>query len=553
MHNFHYWCDIPGTDRNTRSVPAASLVSFNALVSGQRGSVDLLQDLLSASLRLETLSFSFLIPSLPNGKRLPPIRKLTVPRDTIWNSSPEDVKQIWDFSLLENLDIPWSRLTQFLKTVPPEDLRCLKRLRVDDTCWIQVFNATAEVKFARDKLCTDLQQALLENRYDFEELDIRCVLDVFNMSLIPNQGQALRSVKLLDVVGSEGDGIFPTVSLIDLERIRDSCTLLAKLDIGVNVLGEHTTSYLDVLSRFRNLVDLTVYIQSKLTEDIVDTATEDLDFQPAMQIKDALVARKCGPPFSILRINVGGWRAGNSGAAPLRGVVAEGYVEKGQWENIGGLKTYITGPSDAKKAILDIYDIFGIAPQTIQGADALSAALGVLVFVPDFLKGDYAKGEWFGNPTPENEKAKTELFGRAMAFEPHAKAVPKFVEDTKRTKWAVDAWGALGLCWGGKVVALTSGAGTPFNVSGQVHPGRLDAKDIKKIDIYHIILASKDEDASEVSKCKEVLEGAKTGVVETYAMHHGWMGARADLSKEEDCKEYERGYNQIASFFSKHL
>lgn len=55
---------------------------------------------------------------------------------------------------------------------------------------------------------------------------------------------------------------------------------------------------------------------------------------------------------------------------------------------------------------------------------------------------------------------------------------------------------------------------------------RLDVEDIKKINIPHIILASKDEDASEVSKCKEVLEGAKTGVVETYAMHHGWSKSK---------------------------
>lgn len=53
----------------------------------------------------------------------------------------------------------------------------------------------------------------------------------------------------------------------------------------------------------------------------------------------------------------------------------------------------VTGPVEAKKAIVDAYDIFGIAPQTLQGADALAAALGVLVFVPDVLKGDVAKGE----------------------------------------------------------------------------------------------------------------------------------------------------------------
>ncbi|PVH89428.1 hypothetical protein DL98DRAFT_580127 [Cadophora sp. DSE1049] len=235
-------------------------------------------------------------------------------------------------------------------------------------------------------------------------------------------------------------------------------------------------------------------------------------------------------------------------------VVAEGYVEKGKWEDIGGLKTYIIGPSDTKSAIIDIYDIFGFAPQIIQGADALSAALGVLVFVPDFLEGDYAKGEWFANPTLENEKLKGELFGRAMAFEPKTKLVTKFVEHVKN-KWSVEKWSALGLCWGGKVVALTSGPDTPFQVSGQVHPGRLDVEDIKKIKISHVILASKDEDAAEVAKCKDVLEGkAETGVVDTYPeMNHGWMGARANLSNSFEASEYERGYNQIATYFSKFL
>jgi dienelactone hydrolase len=42
--------------------------------------------------------------------------------------------------------------------------------------------------------------------------------------------------------------------------------------------------------------------------------------------------------------------------------------------------------------------------------------------------------------------------------------------------------------------------------------------------------------------------------VETYAtMHHGWMGARANLSNADNLKEYERGYNQLAGFFAKYL
>jgi len=39
-------------------------------------------------------------------------------------------------------------------------------------------------------------------------------------------------------------------------------------------------------------------------------------------------------------------------------VVSEGYKEKGEWITINGMKTYATGPKDAKSALLVVYDIF---------------------------------------------------------------------------------------------------------------------------------------------------------------------------------------------------
>ena len=47
---------------------------------------------------------------------------------------------------------------------------------------------------------------------------------------------------------------------------------------------------------------------------------------------------------------------------------------------------------------MDVYDIFGAANQTLQGADLLAAALNVVVLVPDFFKGEACQGEWFSNP-----------------------------------------------------------------------------------------------------------------------------------------------------------
>lgn len=46
----------------------------------------------------------------------------------------------------------------------------------------------------------------------------------------------------------------------------------------------------------------------------------------------------------------------------------------------------VTGSPESKKAILHVYDIFGIMPQTLQGADRLAAALGILVIMPDWVR-----------------------------------------------------------------------------------------------------------------------------------------------------------------------
>lgn len=74
-------------------------------------------------------------------------------------------------------------------------------------------------------------------------------------------------------------------------------------------------------------------------------------------------------------------------------VVSEGYKEKGEWITINGMKTYATGPKDAKSALLVVYDIFGFFPQTLQGADILAHSdkdHQYQVFMP----GEYPVPEW---------------------------------------------------------------------------------------------------------------------------------------------------------------
>lgn len=111
----------------------------------------------------------------------------------------------------------------------------------------------------------------------------------------------------------------------------------------------------------------------------------------------------------------------------------------------------ITGPSTATIGIIDIYDIFGISNQTIQGADLLAARLNALVLVPDFFHGERADLAWF---PPDTEEKKQALFGFINTKASVAEKVGvlgKVAEDAKVKFASVKSWGAFGLCWGGKV------------------------------------------------------------------------------------------------------
>lgn len=164
-------------------------------------------------------------------------------------------------------------------------------------------------------------------------------------------------------------------------------------------------------------------------------------------------------------------------------VIAEGYEPKGEYRSIGGLNTCesrysnpfqtsdrhkststpnisstvpltnpdTTGTLISRTAIIDIYDIFGISAQTIQGADLLAARLNTLVLVPDFFKGHGARQDWIPMDTPEKEKALMGFFKEYAQFEPNVGVLRGLVDEYKEVFPAVEKWGVFGLCWGGKV------------------------------------------------------------------------------------------------------
>ncbi|KAK5992143.1 putative AIM2 family protein C30D10.14 [Cladobotryum mycophilum] len=241
--------------------------------------------------------------------------------------------------------------------------------------------------------------------------------------------------------------------------------------------------------------------------------------------------------------------------------VSHEYTPKGKYETIGGVHTYVVGPENSTKGIIDVFDIFGIRAQTIQGADRLSVHSGAVVLVPDLFNGTGLEDSLVPTDTDEKKAKVHAFFGTTANLQDNlAKVLEVRKAAGERFPAAEGHWGLFGLCWGGKVAVLASGEdnkgeGRRFNVSGQAHPGLLDENDARALTCPHIMLAAPDEPVDLVAKYKEVLaEPGKEGVVETYeTMFHGWMGARANLQDEKNVKEFQRGYKRVGEYFAKHL
>jgi len=249
-------------------------------------------------------------------------------------------------------------------------------------------------------------------------------------------------------------------------------------------------------------------------------------------------------------------------------IVSKCYQEKGKYETIGGLKvcrspfphscsfltkTDVTGPSTATKALVVIYDIFGFFPQTLQGADILATSnkeQKYQVFMPDFFEGTPADIAWY---PPNTEEKKASLYawfgprGPSIAVS----ALPGVIRDVECV-YGKKTWGAVGFCWGGKVVSLITGEGSLFRAGGQAHPGLFDTKDAEKITVPTLVIASGEEDAEEVKNWSEALKVEKS--VQTWEEQiHGFMSARGNL-EDEKCREaYEKGYKTFLEWFAKHL
>lgn len=250
--------------------------------------------------------------------------------------------------------------------------------------------------------------------------------------------------------------------------------------------------------------------------------------------------------------------------------VAAQYDHKGEFVEINGFKTCKlitiadnssltyhhtdkTGPSTATTALILVYDVFGFNAQIQQGADILAFTTspthseGLQVFVPDFLKGDYADAGWFPPDTPEKQQAMGKFFGSGTLGNPQSAADNLLAFAKKLKAEGIKKIAPVGYCWGAKIIAMTSGAETPFSAAAYCHPSLLTAEEAPKITIPTAILASQDEDAELMKSFVAGLTVPK--FLDTYSdSPHGWMTTRADLKDPKGKAAFEKGYAAVVKF-----
>ncbi|KAJ7954971.1 endo-1,31,4-beta-D-glucanase-like [Quillaja saponaria] len=218
----------------------------------------------------------------------------------------------------------------------------------------------------------------------------------------------------------------------------------------------------------------------------------------------------------------------------------------GNVEQLGGLNTYVTGPSDSKLSILLFSDVYGYeAPNLRKLADKVAAA-GYCVVVPDLLRGDpFVPGgnrslpEWIKDHGPEK------------CFE-DAKPVVEVLKNK-----AFSAIGAAGFCFGAKIVVELAKHGL-IQAAVLLHPTFVTLDDIKGVKVPISVLGAEIDKFSPpelLRQFDEVLTAKPEvdGFVKVFPkVAHGWT-MRYSNDDAEAVKVAEEAHQNLLEWFAKYV
>ncbi|XP_020103294.1 endo-1,3;1,4-beta-D-glucanase-like [Ananas comosus] len=186
-------------------------------------------------------------------------------------------------------------------------------------------------------------------------------------------------------------------------------------------------------------------------------------------------------------------------------------------EDLGGLRAYTAGSPDSKLAVLLISDVYGFeAPNLRKIADKVAAS-GYFVVVPDFFHGDPFSLSNAERPFQAWIQSHTTDKGFEEA---------KLVVAALKAK-GISAIGAVGYCWGAKVVVELAKAGE-IQAAVLLHPSFVTVDDFKEVKCPIAILGAESDHLSPpelVKQFGEVLSARAEGdyFVKIFpGVAHGW-------------------------------
>ncbi|KAL3827913.1 hypothetical protein ACJIZ3_016715 [Penstemon smallii] len=214
---------------------------------------------------------------------------------------------------------------------------------------------------------------------------------------------------------------------------------------------------------------------------------------------------------------------------------------------LGGLKSYVSGPSDSKLAVLLVADVYGYeAPNLRKLADKVAAA-GFYVVVPDFFYGD---------PYDPTNAEKPLLLWKALHEPAKAFEDAKTVIEALKSK-GISAVGAAGFCYGAKVVVELAKSGL-IQAGVFLHPSFVTVDDVKEVKVPLAILGAEIDQMSPpelVKKFEEILSSKPEvpSFVKIYpGVAHGWT-VRYKLDDEKVVKSAEEAHEDMLNWFITHV
>ncbi|KAG0347681.1 hypothetical protein BC939DRAFT_438162 [Gamsiella multidivaricata] len=210
--------------------------------------------------------------------------------------------------------------------------------------------------------------------------------------------------------------------------------------------------------------------------------------------------------------------------------------------------TYRTGPTESKRGLIAIYDIFGYHPTTYQFFDRIAESHGGFqLSAPDFFKNGGIPPEAMGPNVMDWIHANGDYQKNHIG-----EIIRAAIEDLHKD--GCTSVSIFGQCWGALMsVKAASEEGSTFLAAGGPHPSFFSVETTKDSKAPLIVLASKDE--ADMLPLIEVNK-QKGFPIEPFHkrfdnMHHGWTGGRGDWTQPDQFKAGLEAADLLGSFFEK--